>query len=204
MDTEGINHPLLEQLNLSCKYSVERRSVASCYQGSKSSRSQQSLSLDCSAKKKTWISSTSFGQVALSFCLPRTTTYSSKKIREITIIIISLLNPLVVYITKIQGRSRIRRTHNYTWHRRQKQFNPIVTVGNKIPKAVRSDKAEFRTGNWGEQGCLSMLGINHSTHRTSITFCHKLLVNKFLNLPYQETRAATGFSVPVTQPSQTF
>ena len=52
MDTEGINHPLLEQLNLSCKYSVERRSVASCYQGSKSSRSQQSLSLDCSAKKK--------------------------------------------------------------------------------------------------------------------------------------------------------
>lgn len=51
MDTEGINHPLLEQLNLSCKYSVERRSVASCYHGSKSSRSQQSLSLDCCAKK---------------------------------------------------------------------------------------------------------------------------------------------------------
>ena len=25
MDTEGINHPLLEQLNLSCKYSAERR-----------------------------------------------------------------------------------------------------------------------------------------------------------------------------------
>ena len=126
------------------------------------------------------------------------------KIREIIIIIISLLNPLVVYNTKIQGRSRIRRTHNYTWHRRQKQFNPIVTVGNKIPKAVRSDKAEFRTGNWGEQGCLSMLGINHSTHRTSITFCHKLLVNKLLNLPYQEKSAATGFSVPVTQPSQKF
>ena len=52
MDTEGINHPLLEQLNLSCKYSAERRSVASCYHGSKGSRSQQSLSLDCSAKKK--------------------------------------------------------------------------------------------------------------------------------------------------------
>ena len=30
--------------------------------------------------------------------------------------------------------------------RRQKQLNPIVTVGNKITKAVRSDKAEFRTG----------------------------------------------------------
>ena len=52
MDTEGINHPLLEQLNLSCKYSAERRSVASCYHGSKSSTSQQSLSLDRSAKKK--------------------------------------------------------------------------------------------------------------------------------------------------------
>ena len=64
----------------------------------------------------------------------------------IIIIIISLLNPLVVYNTKLQGRSRIRRTHNYTWHRRQKQLNPIVTVGNKITKAVRSDKAEFRTG----------------------------------------------------------
>ena len=63
----------------------------------------------------------------------------------IIIIIISLLNPLVVYNTKLQGRSRIRRTHNYTWHRRQKQLNPIVTVGNKITKAVRSDKAEFRT-----------------------------------------------------------
>ena len=126
------------------------------------------------------------------------------KIREIIIIIISLLNPLVVYNTKIQGRSRIRRTHNYTWHRRQKQFNPIITVGNKIPKAVRSDKAEFRMGNLGEQGCLSMLGINHSTHRTSITFCHKLPVNKLLNLPHQETSAATGFSVPVTQPSQKF
>ena len=109
-----------------------------------------------------------------------------------------------MYNTKIQGRSRIRRTHNYTWHRRQKQLNPIVTVGNKIPKAVRSDKAEFRTGNWGEQGCLSMLGINHSTHRTLFTFCHKLLVNKFLNLPYQETRAATGFTVPVTQSCQKF
>ena len=33
----------------------------------------------------------------------------------IRIIIISLLNPLVVYNTKLQGRSRIRRTHNYTW-----------------------------------------------------------------------------------------
>ena len=33
----------------------------------------------------------------------------------IIIIIISLLNPLVVYNTKLQGRSRIRRTHNYTW-----------------------------------------------------------------------------------------
>ena len=30
--------------------------------------------------------------------------------------------------------------------RRQKQLNPIVTVGNKITKAVRSDKAEVRTG----------------------------------------------------------
>ena len=109
-----------------------------------------------------------------------------------------------MYNTKIQGRSRIRRTHNYTWHRRQKQLNPIVTVGNKIPKAVRSDKAEFRMGNLGEQGCLSMLGINHSTHRTLFTFCHKLLVNKLLNLPLQEKSAATGFSVPVTQPSQTF
>ena len=77
-------------------------------------------------------------------------------------------------------------------------------MGNKIPKAVRSDKAEFRMGNLGEQGCLSMLGINHSTHRTSITFSHKLLVNKLLNLPLQEKSAATGFSVPVTQPSQKF
>ena len=50
-----------------------------------------------------------------------------------------------MYNTKLQGRSRIHRTHNYTWHRRQKQLNPIVTVGNKITKAVRSDKAEFRT-----------------------------------------------------------
>ena len=33
----------------------------------------------------------------------------------IIIIIISFLNPLVVYNTKLQGRSRIRRTHNYTW-----------------------------------------------------------------------------------------
>ena len=63
------------------------------------------------------------------------------------IIIISLLNPFgsIVYNTNLQGRSRIRRTHNYTWHRRQKQLNPIVTVSNKITKAVRSDKAEFRT-----------------------------------------------------------
>ena len=30
--------------------------------------------------------------------------------------------------------------------RRQKQLNPIVTVGNKITKAVRSDKAEFQNG----------------------------------------------------------
>ena len=52
MDTEGINHPLLEQLNLSCKYSIKRRSVASCYHGSKSSTSQQSLSFVHSAKKK--------------------------------------------------------------------------------------------------------------------------------------------------------
>lgn len=37
-----------------------------------------------------------------------------------------------MYNTKLQGRSRIHRTHNYTWHRRQKQLNPIVTVGNKI------------------------------------------------------------------------
>ena len=29
--------------------------------------------------------------------------------------------------------------------RGQKQLNPIVTMGNKITKAVRSDKAEFRT-----------------------------------------------------------
>ena len=29
--------------------------------------------------------------------------------------------------------------------RRQKQLNPIVTAGNKITKAVRSDKAEFKT-----------------------------------------------------------
>ena len=50
-----------------------------------------------------------------------------------------------MYNTKLQGRSRIRRTHNYTWHRRQKQLNPIVTVCNKITKAVRSDKVEFRT-----------------------------------------------------------
>ena len=51
-----------------------------------------------------------------------------------------------MYNSKLQGRSRIRRTHNYTWHRRQKQLNPIVTVGNKITKAaVRSDNAEFRT-----------------------------------------------------------
>ena len=51
-----------------------------------------------------------------------------------------------MYNTKLQGRSRIRRTHNYTWHRRQKQLNPIVTVGNKITKAVCSDKAKFMTG----------------------------------------------------------
>ena len=51
-----------------------------------------------------------------------------------------------MYNIKLQGRSRIRRTHNYIWHRRQKQLNPIVTVGDKITKAVRSDKAEFRTG----------------------------------------------------------
>ena len=30
--------------------------------------------------------------------------------------------------------------------RGQKQLNPIVTMGNKITKAFRSDKAEFRTG----------------------------------------------------------
>ena len=59
----------------------------------------------------------------------------------IIIIIISSLNPLVVYNTKLQGRSRIRRTHNYTWHRRQKQLNPIVTVGKykyheTLPKYV--------------------------------------------------------------------
>ena len=64
----------------------------------------------------------------------------------IILIIISLLNPLIVYNTKLQGSSRIRRRHNDTWHRRQKQLNPIVTVDNKITKAVRSDKAEFRTG----------------------------------------------------------
>ena len=29
--------------------------------------------------------------------------------------------------------------------RGQIQLNPIVTMGNKITKAVRSDKAEFRT-----------------------------------------------------------
>ena len=56
-----------------------------------------------------------------------------------------------MYNTKLQGRSRIRRTHNYTRHRRQKQLNPIVTVGNKITKAVRSDKAEFRTGKTRSQ-----------------------------------------------------
>ena len=65
---------------------------------------------------------------------------------NVVIIIISSLNPVVVYNTKLQGRSRIRITHNYTWHGRHKQLNPIVTVGNKITKAVRSDKAEFRTG----------------------------------------------------------
>ena len=119
---------------------------------------------------------------------------------------------MVVYNTKIQGRSRIRRTHNYTWHRRQKQLNPIVTVGNKIPKAVRSDKAKFRTGNWGEQGCLSMLGINHSTYRTSITFCHKLLVLSYLIYPirrqvlllvsvYQSHSPPKSFGAPHPTPS---
>ena len=29
--------------------------------------------------------------------------------------------------------------------RGKKQLNPIVTMGNKITKAVRSDKAKFRT-----------------------------------------------------------
>ena len=145
MDTEGINHPLLEQLNLSCKYSVESRSVASCYHGSKSFRSQQSLSLDCSAKKNLnfqyvlWASS--------SIVLLAWDNYLLiLKIREIIIIIISLLNPLVVYNTKIQGRSRIRRTHNYTWHRRQKQLNPIVTVGNKIPR--RRSVLTKRNSEW--------------------------------------------------------
>ena len=51
-----------------------------------------------------------------------------------------------MYNTKLQGRSRIRRTHNYIWQEGKKQLNPIVTVGNKITKVVRSDKAEFRTG----------------------------------------------------------
>ena len=69
--------------------------------------------------------------IAVAICYDH--NVSSVNLFYITlIIIISLLNPLVVYNTKLQGRSRIRRTHNYTWHRRQKQLNPIVTVGNKI------------------------------------------------------------------------
>ena len=52
MDTEGINHPLLEQLNLSCKYSAERRSVASCYHGSKSSDHNNHSLLTAVLKKK--------------------------------------------------------------------------------------------------------------------------------------------------------
>ena len=41
--------------------------------------------------------------------------------------------------------------------RGQKQLNPIVTMGNKITKAVRSDKAEFRTGKTRPQP----LGTGH-------------------------------------------
>ena len=141
MDTEGINHPLLEQLNLSCKYSAERRIVASCYHSSKSSRSQQSLSLDCNAKKN------------LNFQHVLWTSSS--------LVLLAWDNYLLVLgIREIGGGTRLI--------------------------------------------CLSMLGINHSTHRTSITFCHKLLVNKLLNLPHQETSAASGLCVPVTQPSQKF
>ena len=68
--------------------------------------------------------------------------------------------------------------------RRQKQLHPIVTVGNKIAKAVRSDKAEIRTGTtrpqpvpmsdirglrqqvWKEQG---LLDVRYKTPASLIT-----------------------------------
>ena len=56
-----------------------------------------------------------------------------------------------MFNTELQGRSILDRTHEYTWHRRQKQFSPIVTVSNEITKAARSDNAEFRMGKTGPQ-----------------------------------------------------
>lgn len=61
----------------------------------------------------------------------------------------SLFNPLVMFNTKLRGRSILsvlHRTHKYASHRRQKQLSPIVPVSNEITnKAVPSDNAEFRT-----------------------------------------------------------
>ena len=60
--------------------------------------------------------------------------------------IISIFDLFVVFNTKLQGRSILDWTHKCTWHRRQKQLSPIVTVSNEITKAVRSDNAVFTRG----------------------------------------------------------
>ena len=63
------------------------------------------------SKKTRW----QMDQVSILSALPPPVScYHTSDLMIITIIIISLLNPLVVYNTKLQGRSRIRRTHNYT------------------------------------------------------------------------------------------
>ena len=46
------------------------------------------------------------------------------------------VRPKVKYNTKLQGRSRIRRTHNYTWHRTQKQLR--ADVGNYQPEVGKT------------------------------------------------------------------
>ena len=50
-----------------------------------------------------------------------------------------------MFNTKLQGRSILHKTLN-TLSTTAKQLIPIVTVSNKITKAVRSDNAVFRTG----------------------------------------------------------
>ena len=59
--------------------------------------------------------------------------------------IISLFNPFGSVNTKLQGRSILHKTLN-TLSTTAKQLIPIVTVSNKITKAVRSENAVFRTG----------------------------------------------------------